>query len=323
MRRGKQAFLLLAGSIAAAVWMAAAPVKNGIRVETAVIQPGELVQTVWLNGIVGYTDEQPYVSLKTGKINSIYVQIGDTVSEGDLLFQMDTTSESQALSELYETCYQKKRVISSLNEAVSALQKQAELEWHQLEAQFKTSIEAGQIRAAQKGLVDTIYVKEGDMVTEGTLLGTSHGEEKQVVVSAQNVDAALIETGATAWLYKDNEKIHASVHKLQPLNDNESWLVNILPENPDVMDSFAIGENIQAEIVIERKPTKALMPLAAADENGDVWIVEEGKVKKKGFSWENCSRTHAQAAQEWTGQMVLLYPERYDLMDDMPVQVNE
>ena len=88
MRRGKQAFLLLAGSVAAAVWMAAAPVKNGIRVETAVIQPGELVQTVWLNGIVGYTDEQPYVSLKTGKINSIYVQIGDTVSEGDLLFQV-------------------------------------------------------------------------------------------------------------------------------------------------------------------------------------------------------------------------------------------
>lgn len=323
MRRGKKAFLLLAGSIVAAVWMAAAPVKNGIRVETAVIQPGELVQTVWLNGIVGYTDEQLYVSLKTGKINSIYVQIGDTVSEGDLLFQMDTTSESQALSDLYATCYQKKRAISSLNEAVSALQKQAELEWQQLETQFKSSIEAGQIRAARNGLVDAIYVKEGDMVTEGTLLGTSHGEEKQVVVSAQNVDAALIETGATAWLYKDNEKIHASVHKLQPLNENESWLVSILPENPDVMDSFAIGENIQAEIVIERKPTKALMPLAAADENGDVWIVEEGKVKKKGFSWELCSKTHAQAAQEWTGQMVLLYPDRYDLMDDMPVQVNE
>lgn len=323
MRRGKQAFLLLAGSVAAAVWMAAAPVKNGIRVETAVIQPGELVQTVWLNGMVGYTDEQPYVSLKTGKINSIYVQIGDTVSEGDLLFQMDTTSESQALSELYETRYQNGQAISGLNEAVSALQKQAELEWHQLETQFKASIEAGQIRAVRNGVVDNIYVKEGDLVTEGTLLGISHGEEKQVAISVRGMDAALIETGAEAWLNKGNKKIPASVHKLQPLDDNESWLVGILPENPDVMDSFAIGENIQAEIVIERKPTKALMPLTAADENGDIWIVEEGKVKKKGFSWENCSRTHAQAAQEWTGQMVLLYPERYDLTDDMPVQVNE
>ena len=225
--------MLLAGSVAAAVWMAAAPVKNGIHVETTVIQPGELVQTVWLNGIVGYTDEQPYVSLKTGKINSIYVQSGDTVSEGDLLFQMDTTAESQALSELYETCYQKKRAISSLNEAVSALQKQAELEWHQLEAQFKASIEAGQIRAARNGVVDAIYVKEGDLVNECTLLGISRGEEKQVAVSVHGMDAALIETGAKAWLNKDNEKIPASVHKLRPLDDNESWLVSILPENPD------------------------------------------------------------------------------------------
>ena len=323
MRRGKQAFLLLAGSIAAAVWMAAAPVKSGIHVEMAVIQAGELVQTVWLNGTVGYTDEQPYVSLKTGKISKVYAKPGDTVREGDLLFQMDTTSEAQALSELYEARFQNKQAMSSLNEAASALSRQAELEWQQLEAQCKASIDAAQIRAATKGVVDTVCIKEGEWVNEGMLLGVSRGEEKQVAACVQNMDAALIETDAAAWIHNGNEKIPASVSQLQPSSVGDGWTVCILPENQDALASFAIGEFIQTEVVTGRKQSQALMPLAAADENGDVWIVEDGKVRKKAFAWEQCSRTHAQAAQEWAGQTVLLYPERYELKEGMPVQVAE
>ncbi len=324
MRRGKQAFLLLAGSVAAAVWMAAAPVDRGVRVETAVVQPGELVQTLWMSGTVQYVDQQPYVSLKAGKIAGVYVRPGDSVSEGDLLFQMDTAAEEQALSDLYETRYQNRQAMSGMNEAAAALNYQAELEWQQMEMQWKRLIESGQIRAQGAGMVDEVYVKEGEWVNEETLLGCCRGQEKQIVASVRKADAALITENAEAWLKTDSRKIPAVVRQSLPSPGNDDiYMIAISAENPAALDSFTISETVQVEVITDVKQADALMPLNAAAEDGAVWIVSDRRVQKKNFEWTLCSRTHAQAEKEWAGQTVLLYPDRYELKEGMPVQVSE
>lgn len=322
MRRGKQAVLLLAGSVAAAVWMAAAPVESGIHVETAVVQPGELIQSVRMNGTVQYIDEQPYISLKAGKISGVYVQPGDTVREGDLLFQMDIASETQDLAELYQNRYQNIQAIAGLNEAASALSRQAELEWQQLETQLKAAIEAGQIRAAQNGVVDTVYVKVGDWVNNGNVLGVSRGSEKQVVATIRSADAKLMTVGSKALVETGGQTLPAVVSQIQPSFENEFSVIGIAPENT-ALDSFTVGKTVQIEVITAAKYSDALMPLAAAAEDGSVWVVAEGKVEKKKFEWTLCGRTHAQAAKEWAGERVVLYPERHQLKESMSVQVQE
>ena len=69
--------------------------------------------------------------------------------------------------------------------------------------------------------------------------------------------------------------------------------------------------------------SRVTVPLAAADEDGFVWMAVDGKVQKKAFEWNLCSRTHAQADAEWSGQTVILYPDRYHLRDGMNIQVAE
>ncbi len=323
MRRARQAALLLAGSVAAAVCIAATPVKSGIRVETAVVRAGELAETIWLNGTVQYADEQPYISLKSGTVAGVYVQAGDRVCKGDLLFQMDTTAEIQTLASLYEAWYQNERMIDGFSETAAALGRPRALEWQQLEAQSKAMIEAGQIRASMDGVVEAVYVREGDGIGEGTLLGMSRGTEKQLAATVRSADASLLKTGAVVWIERNGERIQGAVSQIQALPEKGASLINIIPEKAETFAGFSIGETVRTEAVVSIHNADALMPLAAADEDGFVWMAVDGKVQKKAFEWNLCSRTHAQADAEWLGQTVILYPDRYRLRDGMNIQVAE
>ncbi|MBR6568925.1 MAG: biotin/lipoyl-binding protein, partial [Clostridia bacterium] len=100
MAKRKSAVFILTGSLLIAGILLFWPVEKGVKVDTAVVGGGQLVQTVMLRGTVQYAQQEPCITLKDGVIADVYAKAGDRVREGELLFRLDTTAEEKALAAL-------------------------------------------------------------------------------------------------------------------------------------------------------------------------------------------------------------------------------
>lgn len=320
MRKGGKALLMLLSSVCTAALMMLWPVKPLTEVETAVVQRGDLVQSVLLNGMVRYAQEQPCISLKSGIVSDVYVRAGQTIQRGDLLFKLDTTVEEQALAALYEMRHAQQKAFAELDGAVSALALQNELEWRTSEAQLVASIEASQIRASADGIMEAVYVKAGDLVAETALLGMTHGKGRQIVSSAYAGSVSGISPGTAAIAKQGSNSVPAVLSQMGAADASgmQTLLFELMQE-----DAFDVGDTVQIELITSVQPSGALVPLAAIDADGLIWVVEDDKACSREIEPGECSRTHTRADESWTNQTVILYPEQYDLKDGQPVRVKK
>lgn len=323
MGRGKRAVLLVAGSVAAACLLAAAPVKNRVLVQTEVIELGELKQSLWLNGQVRYMQEHPYVSLKNGTVSEVLVQPGERVDKGELLIRLDVSEEAQALSVLYGMQYENKQAQAYLEAAAVPFGLYASSEQEQLRTQLQKIIESSQIRAASDGVMEAVYVRRGDAVNAGTVLGVSRGMQKGIVLSAQADSLSPMTSGMKAFVRGAGQQFGAAVSAVEPVGENGLQAIWLQPEEASVLNNFEHGDTLHAEVVTGVNAPCALVPLTASDAEGDIWIVKDGRLIREAFEWQECSQTHACGDAEWAGRRVVLYPEMYDLKDGMAVRVTE
>jgi len=322
MKRGKATILMLLCSTLAAVLMMIWPVKNGIEVEAAVVNGGQLVQTRLLRGTVRYAQEQPCISLRDGLVKEVYVREGQTVKRGDLLFQLDTSSEEKALAALHEWHYQTRTALAGMDEAVYALTIQEQLEWASAEAELKANIELAAVRASSDGIMGEIYAEKGDRVAQTDLLGMVHGEGWQIVAAASPEDGFGIETGCAANAKTGNGMKTAVLVQKEQTQDGMLMLC-FEPLEQAVLTECSIGEIVQLEVVSDIAHADALIPLSAFDSEGNVWSVENGLARCRQVRTERSNRQFAAVNEEWSGRTVILYPENCKLEEGMPVRVKK
>lgn len=323
MRKGKKALLMLGGSVLTAVLMIAWPVSGSPQVETAVVQSGELIQSVQINGMARYRQEQPCISLKSGVISRVYARAGQPVQRGELLFQMDTQAEEQALSSLYEMRHAYETALRQLDGAVTALTLQKQLEWQSRETQLLASINASHIRAAADGVVEAVYVQEGEYAAEKTLLGITRGCDMQIAASVFAADVPGLSLGAAAVARNGSQQIPLVLSKISPLDDNGMLTLCFEAGDEAGLDGFCNGETVEVELIAGMQSEGALIPIAAVDADGMVWVVEKGRAYHREIVLGECNRFCASAEPSWVEQRVVLHPETYHLKDGMPVQVEK
>ena len=303
MRKGRRALLMLGCSMAAALLMILWPLEKGIEVETGVIQRGQLVESVVVNGMVRYEGEQPLFSLKNGIVNHVYVQPGQQVQQGELLFKMDTTSEEQALAALYEW----KHALSGINSAVGVLTLQNEWEIQSNMANLLASIEASCIRAPQNGVMEAVYAKEGEYSSETTLLGMIRGSEKQLTASAVSTQMTGVTAGNPASAKINQQTFPVILTEISPPDSNGLQTLVFEAGSSDVLREISSGERAEIEILTNAKSVSALIPLSAIDPEGGVWVVENGRAYQRKIKLDRCSSTQASAEVEWADQRVILF----------------
>lgn len=312
MQRGKKALLLLACSLCTAALMALWPQQDVLEVETAVVGRGELVQSLLLSGTVQYANQQPCVSLKNGVVRQVYVAVGQQVKSGELLFSLDTSAEEQALAMLYEQRYAQQAALVGLEDAAVALAVQSQLELTTMEAQLLAAIEASQIRATADGIVQAVYVHQGESVMENTLLGAVRGTELEVVASAAAAQiihqppgtAAVGKSGKQMPVPLALKQSSAQTLSFQILNDTD----------------WKAGDRVEVELVTNVLPECALVPLAAVSLDGTVWYIEDGRACGAALQMDQHSRRYGAATPEWAGRTVILYPDQHELAQGMAVK---
>ena len=319
LRKGCAAVLAIVLSVctAALLVMREADLQEGV--QTAVLHTGELVQSVLLTGTVQYEKICPCAALKNGIISKVYATPGTRVQKGDPLFSFDTQAEEQALAALYEMEYQKQRSLDALGETASVLALQNELERASSEKQLLASIEASVIRAPIDGVVDHVYVQSGDYIAATSVLGTVHGEKKQIAASIAGLDG--IDAGKAAIAQNGDKTIYLVVAQVTAPDENTgNQMIYFETLNQDELDRIPQGQMIEIRLTKNVSPVSALVPFSAIDAEGAVWLVRNGRAYRQKLSLEYCSKTHAAAPMELEGETVILYPEMREWKDGMRVQ---
>lgn len=250
------------------------PLPPRTEVKTAMVTRGEMLETLLLEGVVTYQDDQPLVSLGAGQIRQVCVKQGDQVQAGQLLFSMDTTEEEAAMTLLTQELGR----LEDMDGAMQALMTQQRLEMYSQQAALKKSIAMKQVRAQQDGVMGPICCREGELVLEGTVLGSMHGEGLCVMAFARAEAMQSLESGAAAFLLDENgRRIGGAILERmgQPQQDALTGLTGY-PLWFSLAEDLPLGQRVTVELVKQRWENQSLAPVEAVTGDGCLWVVEDG-----------------------------------------------
>ncbi len=321
MPKTKASLLVITATLITVVTLFLLPFTPKTAVHTTVIQTGDLIRSTLLEGVVCYENEQPCVALKAGRIARVYVQEGQQVKRGELLFSMDTTAEEAALAAAIAANNQRPQAgLEGLEQLAAAAGGQASLALKEKLAELESNVALAQIRAGTDGVIGGVYAKEGELVGEMALLGNVHGTQKAIVAAGRASDLAGVTRGAAALLQSSAGQSSglATVAKLGAPEISEATAqamqaVTLLPTDQAALSDAAIGDRIMVELICETTSDVALIPIAAVDAQERVWVVENGHATPVAVDISHRNEEYVAVAKEWAEKRIVLLPNARQL----------
>lgn len=178
-RKWLKRLIVIAAVLALLFWMVIRPMLSGPAVMSGAYQPVQVQRqdlTVAVSGSGTVTPIESYQvsSLVTGEILESPFEDGDQVEQDQLLYRIDPGSAQTALQ-------------------------QAQLSVQQAKMNYDTLASSLQVKAIGGGVVQTLHVQEGDLVSAGTAIADiSDTSTMTLTVPFQAGDAAHISVGQTA-----------------------------------------------------------------------------------------------------------------------------
>lgn len=171
--------LVIAAVLALLFWIVVRPMLGGTAAvsgayQTAQVQRQDLTVSVSGSGTVTPIESYQVSALVTGEILESPFEDGDQVEKDQLLYRIDPGSAQTALQ-------------------------QAQLSVQQAQMNYDTLVSSLQVKAIGGGVVQTLHVQEGDLVSAGTAIADiTDTSTMTLTVPFQAGDAAHISAGQTA-----------------------------------------------------------------------------------------------------------------------------
>ncbi len=314
MGRAKASIAMILAALSGATMILAIPKESDLRIPTTMIERGDLVESTYLTGTVSYRERQPCISFLSGKIEQVYVQAGSEVKKGQLLVRIDTSSEEAMLSRLENARYINEANVSSYAE-VGAIIGAQNLELLQTIQQLQSRIDGAQIRAAVDGVIEAIYVSDGDYVSEGAVVGLVRSEDK-CLLALQKAEKTAYQPGTEAYVF-ENQRPIGLVHLSgvdQSLEQSAQQLT-FVPKQEDLLGQIDAGMLMTMEVIDGCVENVALVPFAAISREREIWIIENGRAHATWIDTSLCNDKYVALPEEWAGKQVVLAPDRYDLSE--------
>lgn len=215
--------------------------------------------------------ELPAAVTGAGRVSKVYVSEGDKVERGDLLFAMDSTDITKS--------------VEAAELAVAASEENIR------KAEEKLADNATNV--ALSGVLSTLTVQEGQMVSAGMVVAQVVSTEKQqVVIEVDELDIPLVELGQPAVIRVDaleDVEFSGRVEKIAELGKSMGGIttydVTIALEEPE---GVRIGMSCSAEIIIDSREEALILPVdAVTKENGKrfVKVLAAGADLKDNRTW--------------------------------------
>ncbi|MBR4067890.1 MAG: biotin/lipoyl-binding protein [Clostridia bacterium] len=324
MNRTKASLCVITATIVTVVALFFVSHPEPCLLRTAVITRAPLQQTCMLQGSVTYADVRCLLASSAGCVEDIYVRVGDAVSRGAMLLRLDASAEQQALSQLRAQRYHVRTFMDAALFDASLMSTAAGYftESESAGAQLLALIESKQIRASDDGIVNNLYVRPGQYVTPGMLLGETRGTE--VCLSA-------LWTGDRRCVPKPGMEAYWCGSDGNPAGRLVVESVGIVTETPQLMMQLCFsfigdtalpraGDSVPVQLVLDTLPETALLPLEAIDRNGKIWLVRDGRLLCETVSYGYGNNEYIQVPEAFSGERVVLEPDQLSVANGICVR---
>ncbi len=257
---------------------------------------GDLTVSVSGAGNIDVSNEVNLTVDSRGKVDKIYVTVGDKVSQGDMLAELaklDTDALELALLKKQIAQEQAEYNLNQLKDVLHASYDKVkiaelELEVAELElAQAEKELENETITAPFDGVVASIGAKVGDTIADGTVIvHLIDLTAMELKVQVDEIDIAKIKLDQTAFVSIDalpDVQLEGSVTAISPVPAATGGVVlydiTISLTAPEGTDP-RVGMSATADIIIEKRSNVLLVPTQAIkqDRQGNsIVIVQDGE----------------------------------------------
>lgn len=318
MSKGNLSLLLMMGTGLISGLLLMNSASQITRIQTATVQTGELVQTEQLQGVVGYTRQEAFGSVISGKVAHVHIVPGQYVQTGELLVQLDCSEAERRLSAMIQAEYNRQELLHKADETVSAFLIMQNYEDEKLKQELLFTIEASQIRAESDGYIEELYVEEGEYINASTLLGVIRSAEKCVWSSCDS--GSPYELGTVATVSYSKSKPHTaylSEVRRDPSQENTSYRTTLrfVPIDEKIYEQVEAGKNVAVQIITSGQTRYALLPLSAVTVKNTVWVVENARIREIAIDTSIRNDRYVGLPLEWKGKRVILEPDGYALTD--------
>ena len=318
MPKTKASLLVIAATAVTGATLFLLPCTPKTAVRTAAVERGDLIRSTLMEGVVAYANEQPLIALQAGRVARVYVSQGQAVRAGDLLVSMDTSVQEQELAAVNRLLYEQETALAAFGQvgetALNAAQTALEARTRQTE--LRAAIASAQIRAEADGVVGAVYVVEGAVAGEGSLLGMVHGTGLHVVAAGRAEELANVPQGAAAMVTNAEGKAlgaavleQAGVPEADGATGQTMQPLSFLPMEGGAWAGAEAGDRVVVELVCEVLEDQALVPVSAVDANDQVWFVDGGAATPVEINLALRNDAYVVVPQEWAGKRVVLLPE--------------
>jgi len=297
-------------------------------VRTCQVIRQDLYITEMLEGVVGYMNEQPLISLTDGQVSHVYVKPGDAVREGQLLFLLDMEMEMHSLAAVEQELYFRKEFTmnNTYGEALSYAAGDQLAQLHSMRQTLQSSIAVKQVRAATDSIVQSVYISEGDYVTAQSVLGVTRGEGIGITATRTYSSRREPVAGTSALLLTNRGELlgNAVLHELTaPTATADLHTVQQMLFSPVSLMSNSLkpGDRLMIQAILEIFPDAALVPVEAVGSGNKLWIVEGDEVSCVAVDAQNRNDAFVAVPDELIGATVVLYPDEADLTRRSRVKV--
>lgn len=316
MPRSRASLWMILITLATVITLFLLPFTPRTAVHTVKVEQGDLLRTLTLEGAVGYRYQQICAALSAGVVETVYVQPGQQVQKGDLLFAMDVSAQMKMLASLSRSQYTRQQEA----EWLAAWQSDAGTEW-----ELRAQIEGGKVRADRDGVVRAVYVEQGDAVAAAGLLGVVSGEEKCVSALTYSQDVQGMQAGAAALLTTQAQSGAATLSALSAPEWNKGTAqsmqqLTFTPLHQDTLADAEVGDPVETELLVQCMEDVALIPIGAVDSQGRIWVVEEGQATPQVIDISQRNENYVAADQKLAGARLILQPDAYSLWAGCPVK---
>lgn len=294
MRKSTASFFMMAITVmtAAALWTW--PVERWETVKTAKVSLGSVERTVSVTGVAARKGEYYSAHPKGGVVVQVYVQEGQTVTEGQPLYRLDDTYYQTALKQAMNALENAESTQAAWQAQAAAAfgQEVRELATESLSAygtataelkarveSLTAEIEALTQRAYKDGQVLQLMAREGELLLPGSPGAVLSSAEAEVRSSVSDRDSRQIKEGMRARITQNGMPLgEAVVEKVGLLKPNTQGIpyAQVVFAPLDGL-SVPVGGQVDVDVILEERSLVPVVPVEALTDKNTVFQVYGGR----------------------------------------------
>lgn len=303
---------------------------------------GDISLTTGLTGTIEPSDVVYVYAKAAGDVTAVMVKSGDTVSQGQVLIEIDTEqvdsarnsmdsaavtlSEAQSTLSRMQLLYNSGDLSDQEYEQYSNAVKTAKLQYESAKLSYDKQVEYSTVTAPISGKIEDCDIEVYDRVTQSQELCVISGEgENRISFYVTQRMMKNISVGDKLEVEKNSKTYDAYISEISSMVDSETGLFKIKAQIDD-MGEIAAGSTVKLNLVTEHAENAMLVPIDAIYySNGEayVYLYQDGKAVQTKVVVGLEDSEHAQITSGLTGSELVVSTWSSNLYEGAMIRLNE